>query len=119
MVTSKLTAYLLIACVFLLGVVAGGGAVLAWTSSERASLASGGPPAQRHKIHALSRKLELDPDQEQRVATILSNDADESRDLLRDHRAHVDEEIRTVLRPEQRRRFEHIVEQRPHRGHFH
>lgn len=115
MVTSKLTAYLLVACVFLLGVVAGGGAVLAWTSNERAAIASGGPPAQRHKVHALARKLDLDPNQEQRVAAIIANDDDESRELLRDHRAHVDEQIRTVLRPDQRRRFERIVEGRPRR----
>jgi hypothetical protein len=114
MVTSKATAYLLIACVFLLGVVAGGAAVMAWTSSQRAAILRDGPPAQRHKAHVLSRKLDLDPDQEQRVATILTSDADESRDILRDHRAHVDEEIRTILRPDQRRRFERIVEQRPH-----
>lgn len=117
MTSSKATAYLLIACVFLLGVVAGGAAVMAWTSNERASAWRDGPPAQKHKARVLSRKLDLDPDQEQRVATILTSDADESRDILRDHRAHVDEEIRTVLRPDQRRRFEHIVEQRPHRRH--
>lgn len=115
MVTSKATAYLLIACVFLLGVVAGGAAVMAWTSSERAAIVRGDPPAQRHKARVLSRKLDLDPDQEQRVATILTTDVDESREILRDHRAHVDDEIRTVLRPDQRRRFERIVEQRPHR----
>jgi hypothetical protein len=115
MVTSKVLPYLLIACVFLLGVVAGGAAVMAWTSNERAAIVRGDPPAQRHKARVLSRKLDLDPDQEQRVATILTSDADESRELLRDHRSHVDDEIRTVLRPDQRRRFEHIVEQRPHR----
>ena len=115
MVTSKITAYLLIACVFLLGVVAGGAAVMAWTSNEHAAIVRGDAPAQKRKARVLSRKLDLDPDQEQRVAAILTNDVDESRDLLRDHRAHVDEEIRTVLRPDQRRRFEHIVEQRPHR----
>ncbi|HEX4517309.1 MAG TPA: hypothetical protein VGH87_16095 [Polyangiaceae bacterium] len=113
MVTSKAAAYLLIACVFLLGVVAGGAAVMAWTSDQRAAVLRDGPPAQKHKAHVLSRKLDLDPDQEQRVATILTSDVDESREILRDHRAHVDDEIRTVLRPEQRRRFEHIVEQRP------
>jgi len=117
MVTSKATAYLLITCVFLLGVVAGGAAVMAWTSNERAAIWRDGPPAQKHKAHVLSRKLDLDPDQEQRVAAILGTDADESREILRDHRAHVDEEIRTVLRPDQRQRFERIVEQRPHRRH--
>ncbi len=115
MVTSKATAYLLIACVFLLGVVAGGAAMMAWTSNQHAAVLRDSSPAQRHKAQVLSRKLDLDPDQEQRVATILTSDVDESREILRDHRAHVDEEIRTVLRPEQRRRFEHIVEQRPHR----
>ncbi len=113
MVKSKATAYLLIACVFLLGVVAGGGAMMAWTSSERAAITREGP-AGRHKLHALSRKLDLDGDQESRIASILASDADESRELLRDHRAHVDDEIRTVLRPDQRRRFEHMIEQRKH-----
>ena len=59
MVTSKATAYLLVACVFLLGVVAGGAAVMAWTSNERAAIWRDGPPAQRHKAHVLSRKLDL------------------------------------------------------------
>jgi hypothetical protein len=109
----KATAYLLIGFVFLLGVVAGGGAVMAWTSSEHAAIARGGAPAQRHKLHALSRKLDLDTDQQTRVATILASDDDESRELLRDHHAHVDDEIRVVLRPEQRRRFERILDERP------
>ncbi len=113
----KATAYLLIACVFLLGVVAGGGGVLAWTSAERASMMREGP-AQRHKLRALSRKLDLDDKQESQVANILASDADESRELLRDHRAHVDQEIETVLRPDQKRRFERMLEQRKHPPRF-
>ncbi len=113
MVKSRATAYLLVACVFLLGVVAGGGAVLAWTSSERAAMAREGPTS-RHKLHALSRKLDLDGEQETRIDAILTSDADESREILRDHRAHVDDEIRSVLRPDQKRRFERMVDQRRH-----
>ncbi len=114
---SKATAYLLVGFVFLLGVVAGGGGVLAWTSSERAAIMREGPSG-HHKLRALSRKLDLDDKQESQIATILASDEGESRELLHDHRAHVDQEIEAVLRPDQRRRFERMLEQRKHPPRF-
>jgi hypothetical protein len=119
--------YVVLILVFVLGAIAGGGAAFAYAQSDHASAAKNGKSSQHRRVRALSRKLDLDRDQERRVADILAGDDDESRALgrdvvdrcgqrLRDHQAHVDEEIRDVLRPDQRRRFERImVDDRPRR----
>lgn len=114
--------YVVLFGVFVLGAIAGGGAALAYAQSEHGPTASEGKVSHR-RLRALTRKLDLDREQQSRVASILTDDEDQSRVLghdvvercgqrLRDHKSHVDDEIRTVLRPDQRRRFERIVEQR-------
>ncbi|HEY1957768.1 MAG TPA: hypothetical protein VGH28_19240 [Polyangiaceae bacterium] len=118
-------AWLLLVVVFLFGGVAGAGGAYAWLQSDHATAVREDKGLSRHRLRALSRKLDLDRDQRERVATILEDDDVQShaigRDVvarcgepLRAHARHVDDEIRAVLRPDQKRRFERIVE---HRGH--
>ena len=117
--------YIVLICVFVLGAVAGGGAAFAYAQSEHGSTAHAGKNAQHKRVRALTRNLDVDRDQERRVADILASDDDETRALmpaaswercgqrLRDHQSHIDDEIRDVLRPDQRRRFERIVVDHP------
>ncbi len=118
-----LIGYIVLCCVFVLGAIAGGGAAFAYAQSEHAATAKTEKPAQKKRVRALTRKLDLDRDQERRVTDILASDDDESRALgrdvvercgqrLRDHQSHIDDEIRDVLRPDQRRRFERVLDNR-------
>ena len=117
--------YLLFAVAFVLGVVAGGAAMFAWSQESHASIVRDGEVFEKHRLRALSRKLDLDRDQETRVANILASDGQESRvighevvercgERLRDHRKRVDDEIRGVLHTEQQRRFDRIIDERHH-----
>jgi len=113
--------YVVLIGVFVLGAIAGGGAALAYATSDHAPSAKNAKSLKRAR--ALSRKLDLDRDQERRLDDLLTSDDDESRALgrdvvercgqrLRDHQAHVDEEIRDILRPEQRRRYQRMMDER-------
>ena len=57
------------------------------------------------RLAMLSRKLDLDSDQETRIGAI-----------LREHRGQVDTEIRAVLRPDQQTRYDKLIEGRKGRG---
>lgn len=116
--------FAILAVVFLLGAVAGGGVAYGWVQSDHAATVRSGKAHSKHKLKALSRKLDLDAGQRARLQQILDSDDEESavigRDViarcgqpLRAHEHHVDDEIRDVLRPDQRRRFERIVQHRP------
>jgi hypothetical protein len=124
MVKSRRIGYLVLTVVFLLGVVVGGGAMLAYSQESHAAvIGNGGKTLQRYKIRALTRKLDLDRDQEARVAGILEDDNEVSQALgqemvqrcgqrIREHKTRVDDDIRTVLRPDQQRRFDRLVDDR-------
>ena len=126
MVKGRRFGYVLVSIIFLLGMVVGGGGMLAWSQESHAAVLGQGKTFQRYRLRALSRKLDLDHDQRQRIAGILEDDAEVSQALgqdmvqrcgqrLQDHKREVDTEIRSVLRPDQQRRFELLVEER--RGH--
>jgi len=126
MVTGKRTGYLLLCIVFVLGAVTGGGAALAWSQESHAAMVREGKAFDHHRLRALSRKLDLDGSQESRVAAILADDADQSQAIghevvqrcgqrLRDHKTQVDDAIRTVLRPDQQRRFDRLTDERRRR----
>jgi hypothetical protein len=122
-VNRKRTGYWVLGAVFILGALSGGGVAFAWSQENHAAMVREGKTFERHRLKALSRKLDLDGNQESRVATILENDATESQTLghdvvqrcgqrLRDQKMRVDDQIRTVLRPDQQRRFDRLVDER-------
>jgi Spy/CpxP family protein refolding chaperone len=124
MVKSKRVGYLVLATVFVLGVVVGGGAMLAWSQESHAAVL-GGPAKNlpRYRVRALSRKLDLDRDQQARIAAILEDDSEVTQALgqdmvqrcgqrLREQKGRVDNDIRVVLHPEQQRRFDRLVDER-------
>jgi Spy/CpxP family protein refolding chaperone len=78
------------------------------------------------RLRVLTRKLDLDADQEQRIRSILAKDRETMRGLgrdmfercgepLREQKARVESDIRSVLRPEQQRRYDDLLEDRRER----
>ncbi len=127
MTASKRAGLGVLFAVFVLGGVAGGAGTYAWVQSDCATAVREGKTLSRHRLRALSRQLDLDRDQRSRVAAILQADDAESTQIGRDvvarcgqplraHAHQVDDEIRDVLRPDQKRRFERIVERRAARN---
>lgn len=120
--------YVTLAAVFTLGAVAGGGAVYAYTRSDYALLASddSGELRERRRFAALSRELLLDDAQGQKVRSILQRYRPERRRLVKaafdqcgkaldEQKAQMDSEIRALLHPEQKPRFEALLKaQREH-----
>jgi Spy/CpxP family protein refolding chaperone len=120
--------YAALAAVFALGAVAGGAAVYAYTRSDYALLAGddSGELRERRRFVALSRELRLDDAQGEKVRSILLRYRPERRRLVRatfeqcgkavdEQKAKMDSEIRSLLRPEQKPRFETLLQaQRQH-----
>jgi Spy/CpxP family protein refolding chaperone len=124
--TQRFKAYGLLIGVFLLGSVAGAGA--SWAISQRdiardiEGIALGErEPFERRRLHGLSRKLDLSSEQEQRIQAIFRKHRRSrlqiTRDLrercgepLRQHKARLDAEIKSVLTAEQRLRFEELIQ---------
>lgn len=106
MVKTRTKGYVVLVVVFLLGAASGGGASVAFMQRRHAAmLRDAGNGRETRRLTVLSRKLDLDADQEARIGTI-----------LHEHRGQVDTEIRAVLRPDQQTRFDKLVEQRKDHG---
>jgi Spy/CpxP family protein refolding chaperone len=124
MVNRRLYGYLILVAAFAVGVACGGGAAFAYVEQKHAAILrddARGPEVRRLRI--LVRRLDLDTDQEQRIRSILANNRDRVRELgrdmlercgggLRDQKSQVDADIRSVLRPEQLRRYEQLIDER-------
>jgi hypothetical protein len=123
MVRGKRLGYVLLVSVFLLGVIVGGGAMLAVSQESHAAVVSGQKALARPRLKALTRKLDLDREQQAHIAGILEDDSEVSQALgkdivqrcgqrLREHRSQVDGDIRSTLRPDQQRRYDRLVDER-------
>jgi hypothetical protein len=107
--------------VFALGVLTGGAGSRAMLQRrEREIFRDPSALFERRRLGALSRRLKLDDAQEDRVRVIMSKYADKRRDLtrdimdrcgapLREQKAQLDAEIRTVLRAEQQGRYDKLL----------
>ena len=127
MVSPRAYGYLVLAAAFAVGVACGGGAAFAYVAQKHAAiLREDGRGPETRRLRVLTRKLDLGVEQEQRIRAILSEDRDAMRDLgrsmfercgepLRQQKARVDAAIRGVLRPEQLRRYEELVDERHER----
>ncbi len=109
---------------FVLGGVAGGFAMRA-THHKRFGRHFGGPPHEAREkflVEAMSRRLDLDDGQRDKIRTIIESHRDERRaisekcrpehDALRDK---VDAEVAAVLTPEQKKLHEELRERRAKR----
>jgi Spy/CpxP family protein refolding chaperone len=127
MVSRRAYGYLLLAAAFAVGVACGGGAAFAYVAQKHAAiLRDDGRGPETRRLRILTRKLDLDNDQEQRIRAILVKDRDTMRDLgrsmfercgdpLREQKARVEADIRNVLRPEQQRRYDEMFDERHER----
>jgi hypothetical protein len=120
--------YLALLAVFLLGAAAGGGVIHA-LDQHRHAFALGDDVREafeRRRLRALSHRLDLDPKQEREVAEILKQERSTLRALgrnmleqcggpLRDERTKIETRIKVILTPEQKKRFEGLVEERRER----
>jgi Spy/CpxP family protein refolding chaperone len=124
--------------VFALGAVAGGAGVAAWEGEERISVARlGYGPRGERPLQAMTRRLDLTPEQRGAIRALMEKHAPRRRAIMQEmmgscgqelqkEKALLDDEIRAVLTPEQRKRFDELSERqrerlwgpvaRPHRG---
>ncbi len=117
----ELRSYAIALAIFAFGAVAGAAVWHALSEhDERELAASGFEGFERRKLRALSRKLDLSDEQNERVQTILREDRDARRKLteevfercgqpLGQHREKTDARIRAVLNAEQQKRFDEFV----------
>jgi len=125
--TSRLKAYAALAGMFVLGGVSSAAAYRAFERREHAEFFSADRATfEARRVEALGHELELDAEQLAQVREIFQKHADERRRLLREelescggpmnqHRERVDAEIRALLAPEQRARFETLRTERRRR----
>ncbi|HEY3500977.1 MAG TPA: hypothetical protein VGK73_40065 [Polyangiaceae bacterium] len=114
----RLKAYLTLVGTFLLGAVCAGAGYHAYAKQESAALFAGDREAfEARRVQMLSRELDLRGEQEAQVREIFRKHAPERQRLMREtmqgcgatmeaHRERVDAEIRALLDPAQRGRFD-------------
>ena len=127
MTTSRVKAYGALAGMFVLGAVCSAAAYHAVARRNEAEFFSADRAAfEARRVEAMGRELELDREQLPKVHGIFQKHADERRRLWRQevetcggpmtqHRERVDAEIRALLTPVQRARFEKLREERRRR----
>lgn len=119
---ARLKAYGLVFGVFLLGSVAGGATVHALSQRDVKALL-GRDGFERRRLGALSRELSLTGEQETQLREIFKRRGEERRrlttdimdrcgDSLEEQRRQTDEEVKAVLNPEQRARFDQLMAER-------
>lgn len=119
--------YAVLAGVFVLGAVAGGGASYAYVERQYAEvLARDDRGVDARRLRALGRQLDLSREQRARIREISERHRGERRELMRSamercgdplakHRQKLEAEIRAVLSPEQQRRYDEILERQRER----
>lgn len=118
---ARLKGYAVLLLVFGLGLLAGGAGSRALLQRRYAHLFRDRPALFEHRrLGALSRRLNLDDPQEDRVRVIMSKYGKQRRELMRDmiercgapvraQKTRMDAEIRTVLRPEQQSSYDQLI----------
>jgi hypothetical protein len=125
MVTRRWLGYLVLLGVFVLGAVAGGASVFAVLQRRNAARLLDDREDERRLV-ALTRHLDLDVSQRERIAVVLNDARHETRviahqtDLkcghpLLDLREKVDAQVRAELRPDQQSRFDDLLAARRRR----
>ena len=117
----KLGTVLALVAAFGLGAVAGGFGMRGYVLNRFVQdlHAPPGKARMQFRLEAMSRKLDLSSDQQEKIRRIYESHEDERRQVFDrcapEHRAlktRVDAEIRTVLSPEQQKKFDEFEEQR-------
>ena len=125
---ARLKGYALLLLVFVLGLLAGGAGSRAMLQRRYVHLFRDRPAVFEHRrLGALSRRLDLDDAQEDRVRLILSKYGKQRRELTREvmercgapvraQKALMDAEIRALLKPEQQTRYDQLIRDSEERG---
>ena len=120
---TRLKIYGVLVGTFVLGAVAGGGASYAFAErSHRAFVAGGREMFEQRRVAALSRELDLSPEQRERVIATMKKHREQQRRItheafercgapIRAHKAQVEADIRAILSPEQQRRFDTLIDE--------
>lgn len=128
MVTRRTKAYLAFALVFVLGGGVGSALTFGVVHQRHAKILRDDSFGMSHRrLQFLARRLDLDREQESKIREIFKREGETGWRLgeqmfeqcgepIRAHRAKVDEEIRSVLRPEQKVRYDELKERGPFRG---
>lgn len=116
--SARLKAYALLTGTFVLGAVFAGAGYHAYALEKNAELFSGDREAfEARRVQVMTRELDLSPEQAQKVRAIFERHAPERQRLMREamqscgaainaHRERIDEELRALLEPGQKSRFE-------------
>jgi len=117
---SKWQAIGILCLVFAFGVLTGGGALAAWHGEIRRDVAMFGfNPRGARPVLAMMRRLHLTHEQELAVETLLEKHAPVRHSIMQDmmnkcgqeldrEKAQLDSEIRAIMTPEQRLRFDDL-----------
>jgi len=127
----KLTGYAALVAIFVLGAATGGAASYAMMQRHYARMFRDHPGEMMdgRRLGALSRRLDLDSTQRDRIRAIMERHGDERRrltremfercgDSLRAAQGAIDDEVRQTLRPEQVPRYDAVVKERHERFGF-
>lgn len=126
MKTNNLKPLLLLLGVFFLGGVAGVGTTLAVTRHQMAEFASQPWRAERLRLRAMTRKLDLSDDQREKVRAVFERHRSERQQGMqrmfeecgapvRAQKAAVDAEIRKLLTPPQQAKFDVLAKEQDKR----
>ncbi len=125
---AKLKSYVAVLFVFLLGVLAGGASSRAMLQKRYARLFKDRFAVfENRRLGALSRRLNLDDAQEDKVRAVMSKYGEKRRELtrdimdkcggpLRDQKTQMDTEIRTLLRADQQPKYDKLIKDSERRG---
>lgn len=127
---TQLKGYGALLLVFVLGVLAGGAGSRAMVQRHYARLFKDRFAVFEHRrLGALSRRLDLDDAQEDKVRAVMNKYGGQRRELMRsimDHcgaplraqKSQLDQEIRALLRPDQQTRYDQLIRDSEARGPF-
>jgi hypothetical protein len=121
-VGGRLRGYVILATVFVLGALAGGGGAV-WALERRSASRLVDERIDERRLEILTGQLALDDAQRARIAGILNDAEREARAIahqtdakcghpLLDHRAKVDDRIRAELRSPQQAKFDDLLARR-------
>ncbi|MFO0679476.1 MAG: hypothetical protein U0169_23320 [Polyangiaceae bacterium] len=132
----KLRGTLVLVLTFALGIAVGSAGTFGTIHRRHAAMLERGPGGpfafqafEGRRLEGLARRLDLDADQRGKIRTILEKEREDVRVLsrtmfetcgapLRDQKSRAEAEIRAVLRPDQRAKFDSLVDERRERIRF-
>lgn len=123
----RLKGYAALASMFLLGAMAGAGGSYAFLQRQYDLDTQDRAAREESHLRALTRELDLTPEQRDRIREIMERNRARHRELLRstmdrcgmplaEHKRKVDTEIRALLTPEQQPRFDKLLEKQRERS---